>query len=123
MCLSIAPDCVGGAGVPYVPVAARQLEPEIKPIIYEPEPRQDTTTQPNLGTLTEDDARKRLSPHSRNRFFDTNDSNHRWPNRILTTPEPVWQVANSFSINSQYSPTTSTDSGIKSIHFKDLLLF
>ena len=120
MCQSIAPDCIAGAGLPYVPtISVPQLEPEVNPILYI-DPRPASTEHPNLESLTAEDVRGRYGTRSRNRFFDRNESDN--PIRVLTTPEPVYQIANSFPINNQYAASASTDSGIKSIHLKELLV-
>lgn len=110
MCISTAPDCEGGAGLPYIPpqVSATQIEPEIKPILYvEPPP------QPTERTLTDDVVRRRYGVYTDR--FDRNDSDNPWPTREVTTPEPPpsWQISNSFPIANQFS---ATDSGIKFIH-------
>lgn len=116
MCLTVAPDCEG-SGIPYGPISA-QIQPEVKPILYT-EPRSESTEHPNLGTITEDDVHRRYGTYSRNRFFDRNESDSLWPNRVLTTAGPTWQIANSYPISNQYSP--STDSGILFTFFMELV--
>lgn len=106
MCISIAPDC-GGSGSGIL-IPAPQISPEVKPILYAERHIETPTEQPNLGTNTDDDTRRRYGTFSRNRFFDRNETDNLWPQRA-TTPDPNWELSSANPVVNQFAP--STDSG------------